>query len=203
MKKKHWSVDQRISTYNAVFNGRRTKCPALFCSSARLIVLFIYHECLQICGKYGEKVSSHWQKFIILVCNNFPEKDWTICLLCSSYKKNILLNVSYTCRTRFLLMMLREVKNSAYKGSPPRVRISYNGALRSKAHRVKKADRLRTMAPHKLLKGGFFVFFLFMFDIQHCFICHHSDSTVSEDAGIEPEDSCDYGTGCQTLYPLG
>jgi hypothetical protein len=25
-----------------------------------------------------------------------------------------------------------------------------------------------------------------MYDIQHCFICRLSDSTVSEDAGIEP-----------------
>jgi hypothetical protein len=28
--------------------------------------------------------------------------------------------------------------------------------------------------------------FLKMYDIQHCFICRLSDSTVSEDAGIEP-----------------
>ncbi len=28
--------------------------------------------------------------------------------------------------------------------------------------------------------------YLFMFVIQHCFICRPSDSTVSEDAGIEP-----------------
>ncbi len=28
-------------------------------------------------------------------------------------------------------------------------------------------------------------FFLFMYDIQHCFICRPSDSTVSEDAWIE------------------
>jgi hypothetical protein len=40
--------------------------------------------------------------------------------------------------------------------------------------------------PDQTLKGGFFGFFLFMYDIQHCFICHPSDSTVSEDAGIEP-----------------
>jgi hypothetical protein len=26
----------------------------------------------------------------------------------------------------------------------------------------------------------------YMYDIQHCFICRPSDSTVSEDAGIEP-----------------
>jgi hypothetical protein len=31
--------------------------------------------------------------------------------------------------------------------------------------------------------GDFFGFLLFMYVIQHCFI---SDSTVSEDAGIEP-----------------
>ncbi len=36
------------------------------------------------------------------------------------------------------------------------------------------------------LKGGFFGFFLFMYDIHHCFICRPSDSTVSKDAGIEP-----------------
>ncbi len=36
------------------------------------------------------------------------------------------------------------------------------------------------------LKGGFFGFFLFLYDIQHCFICRPSDSTASEDAGIEP-----------------
>ncbi len=37
-------------------------------------------------------------------------------------------------------------------------------------------------------KGGFFwVFLFFMYDIQQCFICRSSDSTVSEDAGIEPK----------------
>jgi hypothetical protein len=36
-------------------------------------------------------------------------------------------------------------------------------------------------------RGIFFgFFFLFMYDIQHCFICRPSDSTVSEDAGIKP-----------------
>jgi hypothetical protein len=34
-----------------------------------------------------------------------------------------------------------------------------------------------------ILKGEFF---LFMYDIQHLFIGRPSDSTVSEDAGIEP-----------------
>jgi hypothetical protein len=34
--------------------------------------------------------------------------------------------------------------------------------------------------------GGFFGFFLFMYDILHCYICRPSDSTVPEDAGIEP-----------------
>ena len=36
-------------------------------------------------------------------------------------------------------------------------------------------------------KGGFFgIFNFFIYDTQHCFICRPSDSTVSEDAGIEP-----------------
>ncbi len=34
-------------------------------------------------------------------------------------------------------------------------------------------------------QGGIFSFFC-MFFIQHCFICRPSDSTVPEDAGIEP-----------------
>jgi hypothetical protein len=70
----------------------------------------------------------------------------------------MLLNVSYNYRTRFLLTMLtmlRAYKNSAYKGSPR----TYNGALRAKAHRKKKADSPCTKVPHKLFKGGFFSFF--------------------------------------------
>ncbi len=35
-------------------------------------------------------------------------------------------------------------------------------------------------------KGDFLDFFIFMSDIQHCFICRPSDSTVSEEAGFEP-----------------
>jgi hypothetical protein len=35
-----------------------------------------------------------------------------------------------------------------------------------------------------------------MYFIQHCFVCRPSDSTVSEDAGIEPRtDCCDFGIG--------
>ncbi len=37
----------------------------------------------------------------------------------------------------------------------------------------------------KFKKGGLFLFFLYF--IQLCFICRPSDSTVSEDAGIEPQ----------------
>ena len=37
-----------------------------------------------------------------------------------------------------------------------------------------------------MLTGGFFGFFS-MYCIQHCFFCRPSDSTVSEDAAIEPE----------------
>ncbi len=36
-----------------------------------------------------------------------------------------------------------------------------------------------------ILKRDFFGFLIFMYLIQHCFICRPSDSTVSEDAGIE------------------
>ncbi len=37
-----------------------------------------------------------------------------------------------------------------------------------------------------IVKGGSFWFFSFYGDIQHCFICRTSDSTVSEDAEIAP-----------------
>ncbi len=44
---------------------------------------------------------------------------------------------------------------------------------------LKKTSTLR-----QFLKVGFFGFFIFV--IQHCFICRPSDSTVSDDDGIEP-----------------
>ncbi len=44
------------------------------------------------------------------------------------------------------------------------------------AHAVAKTKQNRNF-----FKGEFFLYV-----IQHCFICHPSDSTVSEDAGIEP-----------------
>jgi hypothetical protein len=39
----------------------------------------------------------------------------------------------------------------------------------------------------KYFKGGFFRFFLFMYIIHYYVICRPSDSTVPEDAGIEPK----------------
>ncbi len=43
-------------------------------------------------------------------------------------------------------------------------------------------------AKQPLLKkqGDFFEFFSSMYCIQHCFICRPSDSSVPDDAGIEP-----------------
>ncbi len=35
----------------------------------------------------------------------------------------------------------------------------------------------------------------------HCFICRPSDSSVSEDAGIEPRTVLDFGFGSLTLHP--
>ncbi len=39
--------------------------------------------------------------------------------------------------------------------------------------------------PDKLKRGIYFYFLVYV--IQHCFICRPSDSSVSEDAGIEPD----------------
>ncbi len=39
----------------------------------------------------------------------------------------------------------------------------------------------------------------FMYFIQHCFLCHPSDSTVSEDTGIEPRTAAIFSIASQTL----
>ena len=49
----------------------------------------------------------------------------------------------------------------------------------NKQNEVKKLKR-NDIEP-KFFEGG-----IFLYVIQHCFICRPSDSTVSEDAGIEP-----------------
>jgi hypothetical protein len=49
------------------------------------------------------------------------------------------------------------------------------------------ADSSGPLGAGKLQRGGFFIyFFISIYVIQHCFICRPSDSTASEDAGIEP-----------------
>ncbi len=45
-------------------------------------------------------------------------------------------------------------------------------------------QQLRLYSKRK--RGIFWIFFHFMYDIQHCVICCPTNSTVSEDAGIEP-----------------
>jgi hypothetical protein len=56
----------------------------------------------------------------------------------------------------------------------------------------------RTDYELRLLKRGIFGFFLFMYGMHHCFICRPSDSTVLEDAGIEPRT-----VATTALAPLG
>ncbi len=55
---------------------------------------------------------------------------------------------------------------------------------------------LQTLYIYCIFSRGFF-----MYLIQHCFSCRPSDSTVSENAGIDhrTQDFCDFGIGCQTL----
>ncbi len=45
---------------------------------------------------------------------------------------------------------------------------------------------LRLICTQEAKQGDFLDFFSSMYCIQHCFICRPSDSTVSEDDGIEP-----------------
>jgi hypothetical protein len=41
-----------------------------------------------------------------------------------------------------------------------------------------------------------------MYDIQHCFICRPSDSTVSEDAGFEPRTVASPTLAVKTFFPM-
>jgi hypothetical protein len=47
---------------------------------------------------------------------------------------------------------------------------------------------MKYLTPSSFLEGIVLDFFMYvqMYVIQHYFICRHSDSTLSEDAGIEP-----------------
>jgi hypothetical protein len=57
--------------------------------------------------------------------------------------------------------------------------------------RVRPLDNSGETLDYHLFFGFVFIYFL-----QHCFICRPSDSTVSEDAGIETQGSyCDFGIG--------
>ncbi len=44
-----------------------------------------------------------------------------------------------------------------------------------------------TRQAQKINRGMFLIFFSSMYCIQYCFICRPSDSTVSENDGIEPK----------------
>jgi len=46
----------------------------------------------------------------------------------------------------------------------------------------------------------FFGFFLFLYCIQHCFICRPSDYTVLEDAGIEPGTVAEFALTVRAAY---
>jgi hypothetical protein len=52
--------------------------------------------------------------------------------------------------------------------------------------KVKPSFKCKKKQKIKKKHGDFLDFFFSMYCIQHWFICRPSDSTVSEDAGIEP-----------------
>jgi len=61
------------------------------------------------------------------------------------------------------------------------------GSIFKKAtHLQKKIYSKKSLCACTLLLGDFSEFLFILYVIQHCFICHPSDSTVSEGAGIEP-----------------
>jgi hypothetical protein len=57
------------------------------------------------------------------------------------------------------------------------------------------------MKPETASLGGFFGFFVFMYIIQHCFICHPLESTVFGGCWDRTQDCRDFGIGTdsQTL----
>ena len=59
-------------------------------------------------------------------------------------------------------------------------------ALKAWCHWLAALHSESLRSAESLIKGRISWIFLFMYDIQHCFICRPSDSTVSEDARIVP-----------------
>jgi hypothetical protein len=57
-------------------------------------------------------------------------------------------------------------------------------------------DRLTRYIVQQLQRDIFGIFYI---RFQQCFICRPSDSTVSEDAGIESRTVANFGTDSQTL----
>ncbi len=86
-----------------------------------------------------------------------PDLFWTFLILL----KNIVWTFCYEIRTNIKITFRIVVKKSPVQGS--------DSGNSSNLGSVKFLD-----------------FFSFMYDIQECFICRPSHSTVSEDAGIEP-----------------
>ncbi len=62
----------------------------------------------------------------------------------------------------------------------------YSRIQLSQAKNLKKMSIFFHFLNLRILNRGFFLIFLCMYFIQYCFICRPSNSTVSEDAGIEP-----------------
>jgi hypothetical protein len=67
-----------------------------------------------------------------------------------------------------------------------RIRTQEANCLRIQRIRIRAHNTANLHEEKNTYRGIFLVFFLLMYVIQHCFICRPSDSTVSEDAGIEP-----------------
>ncbi len=83
--------------------------------------------------------------------------------------------LTYFCQNIFIPYLVSRDPPSLCQ--PQNIQYLKEGTLRREAFFI----RLKTFFLRKL-----FWFSLFMYGIQHCFICRPSDSTVSEDAGIEP-----------------
>ncbi len=101
--------------------------------------------------------------------------DWTLMPECRCRTEAADYRKKCRCRTNFFPAFRHSVIYLWQKMSPG-----------FPHHLIVQQEAPQWVAVNRIDKGGFFQLFLFMYIIQDCVICRPSDSTVSEDAGIEP-----------------
>ncbi len=169
--------------YNG-FNGNFNK------DSAFCLIFFKNHSCKTIAAQ--AEAEMEWPNLL-----RMKMRRLRLVMPCCRYTRSFFL---YPCRSWFLRHVRIQTRSVLPSQCAAISLFFYKSAvmntvfvIRTKNHMtssvgLEKPNCSRLFCSSlcwKLKNGNFFDFFLFMYVIQHCFICRPSYSTVSEDAGIE------------------